>query len=131
MHPPHRHPTCADTKMRAMRLRNTCVLALTLSLGSTGALLAQTDNAAAIADGARVFQNTCSNCHGPDGNEIPGIDLGRGRIRRTMTDQDLIQIIRTGIPGTAMPATNLSEEQAAHVVAYLRSTATAKPSSSA
>src|SRR5262245_20277562 len=40
-----------------------------------------------------------------------------------MTDQDLIQIIRTGIPGTAMPATNLSEEQASHVVAYLQSTA--------
>jgi putative heme-binding domain-containing protein len=86
---------------------------------------------AAIADGGRVFQNTCSNCHGPDGNEIPGIDLGRGRFRRPMTDQDLIQIIRTGIPGTAMPPTNLSEEQAAHVVAYVRSTATAMPSSSA
>ena len=53
-----------------------------------------------IQDGGRVFQNTCANCHGPDGDGIAGIDLGRGQFRRTMTDQDLVQIIRNGIPGT-------------------------------
>jgi putative heme-binding domain-containing protein len=126
--------------MRGMRPRNICLLMLALSIAWPGTpLLAQGNppspsasaRQAEIADGARVFQNTCSNCHGPDGNEIPGIDLGRGRFRRPMTDQDLMQIIRTGIPGTAMPATNLSEEQAAHVVAYLRSTAATAPTSSA
>jgi len=125
--------------MRGMRPRNVCLLILALSVAwARTPLFAQgpaspSDSArqVAIADGARVFQNTCSNCHGPDGNEIPGIDLGRGRFRRPMTDQDLMQIIRTGIPGTAMPATNLSEEQAAHVVAYLRSTAATAPTSSA
>ena len=118
--------------MRDMRSMNAWLLALALGMtGAASLLLAQGSSAAAIADGGRVFQNTCSNCHGPDGNEIPGIDLGRGRFRRPITDQDLIQIIRTGIPGTPMPATNLSEEQASHVVAYLRSVATATPTSSA
>jgi putative heme-binding domain-containing protein len=114
-----------------MRSSHASVLWLIIAVALAGAsLVAQRNNALDIADGARVFQNTCSNCHGPDGNEIPGIDLGRGRFRRPMTDQDLAQIIRTGIPGTPMPASNMSEEQASHVVAYLRSAAAASQNAS-
>ena len=114
-----------------MRSSHASVLWVIIAVAVAGAsLVAQRNNAAEIADGARVFQNTCSNCHGPDGNEIPGIDLGRGRFRRPMTDQDLVQIIRTGIQGTPMPASNMSEEQASHVVAYLRSAAAASQSAS-
>ncbi len=86
---------------------------------------AQHETAADIEDGARAFRSTCANCHGPDGNEVPGIDLGRGVFRRPMTDQDLIDTIRNGIPGTSMPASSLSAEQAARIVAYLRATAAA------
>lgn len=108
------------------------LLALVASVAAAGAsLFAQHNTAADIEDGSRVFQDSCANCHGPDGDQIAGIDLGRGQFRRTMTDQELIQIIRTGIPGTPMPASNFSEEQAARVVAYLRSAAAAKRSSSA
>jgi putative heme-binding domain-containing protein len=42
----------------------------------------------------------------------------------------LIQIIRNGIPGTAMPGSNFGEEQAAKIVAYLRSVAASKRSAS-
>jgi cytochrome c oxidase cbb3-type subunit 3 len=91
---------------------------------------AQHDTASDIDDGGRVFRDTCANCHGPDGDEVAGIDLGRGVFRRAKSDQDLIQIIRNGIPGTAMPATNFAEEQAARVVAYLRSVAASKRSAS-
>lgn len=94
-------------------------------------LLAQHNTAADIEDGGRVFQSNCANCHGPDGNEVAGIDLGRGQFRRTMTDQDLIQIIRTGIPGTPMPGNNFPVEQAERVVAYLRSVAASKRSDGA
>ena len=48
-----------------------------------------------------------------------------------LSDQDLSQIIRNGIPGTPMPASNFSEEQAARVVAYLRSVAASRQSVSA
>src|SRR5258708_2505930 len=93
-----------------------------LLTGAPGlAARAQHDTASDIDDGGRVFRDTCANCHGPDGNEVAGIDLGRGVFRRASSDQDLIQIIRNGIPGTAMPATNFPEAQAAQVVAYLRS----------
>ena len=114
-----------------MRPVKACILTLAITVAWAGAALAQHNTAADIEDGGRVFQNNCANCHGPDGNEVAGIDLGRGQFRRPMTDQDLAQIIRSGIPGTPMPASNFSEEQAARVVAYLRSVAASKQSVSA
>jgi putative heme-binding domain-containing protein len=84
---------------------------------------AQHETAADLVDGERAFRQTCANCHGPDGDQIQGIDLGRGRFRRPMTDADLVRIIRTGIPNTPMPATQMTEEQASKIVAYLRSRA--------
>jgi putative heme-binding domain-containing protein len=89
---------------------------------------AQHDTAFDIEDGGRVFRDACANCHGPDGDEVAGIDLGRGQFRRAQTDEDLIRIIRTGVPGTPMPPSNFSAEQAARVVAYLRSVAAARRS---
>jgi putative heme-binding domain-containing protein len=105
------------------------VVCLALAGGSRS-LRAQHETASDIEDGGRVFQNTCANCHGPDGNEVAGIDLGRGQFRRTMSDEDLIQIIRNGIPGTPMPASNFPEAQAARVVAYLRSVAASRRTTS-
>jgi putative heme-binding domain-containing protein len=114
-----------------MRPAHASLVTFTLMLAWTGAaLFAQHETAADIQDGGRVFQNTCANCHGPDGDGVAGIDLGRGQFRRPMTDQDLVQIIRNGIAGTPMPASNFSEEQASHVVAYLRSEAASKRSTS-
>jgi putative heme-binding domain-containing protein len=92
---------------------------------------AQHETAFDIEDGARVFRQSCANCHGPDGNEIPGIDLGRGVFKAAKTDEDLVAVIRKGVPGTPMPATNMSEEQAKKVVAYLRATAATKTTATA
>ncbi len=92
---------------------------------------AQHETASDIQDGGRVFRQSCANCHGPDGNEIPGIDLGRGVFKTAKTDEDLVRIIQKGVPGTPMPATSMSDEQAKRVVAYLRSTAATKTSASA
>src|SRR5688572_30344359 len=91
---------------------------------------AQHETASDIEDGGRVFRQSCANCHGPDGNEIPGIDLGRGVFKSAKTDEDLIRVIQKGVPGTPMPPTNMSEEQAKRVVAYLRSTAATRTSTS-
>jgi cytochrome c oxidase cbb3-type subunit 3 len=89
------------------------------------------DTAFDVEDGGRAFRASCQNCHGPDGDEIPGVDLGRGQFTRATTDADLVRIIRTGIPGTPMPPVNVSEEQASRIVAYLRSVAASKRSASA
>jgi len=92
---------------------------------------AQHETASDIADGGRVYRQSCANCHGPDGNEIPGIDLGRGVFKTAKTDEDLMRIIQKGVPGTPMPPTNMSDEQAKRVVAYLRSTAATATTASA
>src|SRR5262247_2935156 len=112
-----------------MRAATVCsLLAIAGALVAGGPLLAQHSTAQDIDDGGRVFRNTCANCHGPDGNEVAGIDLGRGIFRRAKTDQDLVQIIRNGVPGTAMPASEMPVAQAEQIVAYLRSVAATKRS---
>jgi putative heme-binding domain-containing protein len=81
-----------------------------------------------VEDGARTFASICANCHGPDGNLIGGIDLGRGQFRRPLTDDELENIIENGIPNTAMPASpNLSEEQVERLVKFLRANAEPRP----
>jgi cytochrome c oxidase cbb3-type subunit III len=115
-----------------MRVHKLWFLVIVLALTATDAAVAAQHNTAQdIDDGGRVFKNTCANCHGPDGNEVAGIDLGRGVFRRAKTDQDLVQIIRSGVPGTAMPASDMSVAQAEQVVAYLRSVAASKRSATA
>jgi len=115
-----------------MRVPKLCILAfLAATFGLSVSLVAQHETAQDIEDGGRAFRNTCANCHGPDGDQVSGIDLHRGIFRRAKTDQDLVQIIRTGIAGTSMPASDMSVVQAEQIVGYLRSVAATKRSVSA
>jgi len=94
-----------------------------------GSTVAQHATAFDIENGARAYENSCANCHGPDGDLVAGIDLGRGLFRRPLSDEELAGIILNGIPGTPMPPTpRMSEEQASRIVAYLRSTAASQNS---
>jgi putative heme-binding domain-containing protein len=79
---------------------------------------------AAVREGAGLYGANCSNCHGPRGDLVSDVDLGHNKFRRATTDDELIGIITTGIPGTAMPPANMPREQAALIVAYLRSLGT-------
>ncbi|MBV9506904.1 MAG: c-type cytochrome [Acidobacteriia bacterium] len=101
---------------------------ISILLACAGASLAQqahTYTPADVEDGGRLFRNTCAVCHGPDGDQVPGIDLGHLKFRRAANDDDAIRMIRNGIPGTSMPPhNNLSEFQAGSIIAYLRSVAT-------
>ena len=77
-----------------------------------------------IAEGGRLFRANCVLCHGPEGDQVPGIDLGHSKFRQTYSEQALIKIIQNGIPGTAMPPHSLQDFQAETIVAYLRAVAT-------
>ena len=114
--------------MRATTIVLAFILATAwMASASRSTVLAQHETAADLLDGERAYRNSCANCHGPDGDLIAGIHLGRGQFRRQMSDEDLVRIIRTGIPNTPMPATSMTVEQASKIVAYLRSLATTKP----
>jgi len=101
-------------------------VAVVLLMGAAGAFGQQHETAADVEDGGRAFRSSCANCHGQDGDQVPGVDLGRGQFKRAQSDADLIGIIQKGIPNTGMPATNFSPEQAVRVVAYLRSLAASR-----
>jgi ubiquinol-cytochrome c reductase cytochrome c subunit len=83
---------------------------------------AQHETALDIEDGRRVYEATCANCHGPDGNLIAGIDFGRGVFRRPYRNDELAALIVAGIPNTPMlPNAAMSMDQALRVAEYLRS----------
>jgi putative heme-binding domain-containing protein len=89
---------------------------------TSGSVSAQHENVD-IEEGGRTFRSACANCHGTTGDQIAGIDLGRGRFRRVYSDPELVGIIRNGIPNTPMAATGVTEQQAINIVGYLRSLA--------
>lgn len=74
-----------------------------------------------IEDGGVLYRGTCLGCHGPDGNLVPGIDLVHMKLKRASNDDQMVGIIRNGVPGTAMPPSNVTEFQAGTIVAYLHS----------
>jgi putative heme-binding domain-containing protein len=77
-----------------------------------------------VEAGANLFNSICASCHGGEGDQIAGVDLGHGKFRFASTDQEIINIIRNGIPGTGMPANKMSEASAGAVVTYLHQMAT-------
>jgi cytochrome c oxidase cbb3-type subunit 3 len=110
--------------MRAL----TCLLAL---LCAPGIASAQHEYPATdVENGGRLFVATCATCHGPDGDGVSGVDLGRGQFRRASTDEELVAIIMKGIPDTGMPANSMSAVNAGNIVAYLRSMAAERRSTS-
>jgi len=89
-----------------------------------GALFAQHGYTPADAEnGGRLYRTNCAACHGPNGDGVPGVDLGHGKFKRATSDEEIEAIIKNGIPGTGMPPSSFSEVQAGTIVAYLRSLA--------
>ena len=102
-----------------MRVGVFVVLLLTVSAGP---LLAQQHNYTPgdIEEGGRQYRINCIGCHGPEGNSVTGIDLGRNRFRRVSSDEEIANVIMNGVPGTGMPPNAIYGLRAYNVVAYLR-----------
>jgi len=75
--------------------------------------------AAGGRSGAAIFGEQCAACHGADGRGLNGPSLttlfASGR-----TEATVLQILRTGIPGSIMPPTNATDDELRVLVAYLR-----------
>jgi len=114
---------------------------LLLALFSVAASAAQaqtnpyTNNAAAIDEGRGLFNDTCTRCHGPNGSAGefgPGLAIP-GRSYARNSDAQIFDAIKSGIPGTIMPAhaSKLSDDHIWRITAYvkgLRGTAIDAPS---
>ncbi|HVV27561.1 MAG TPA: PQQ-dependent dehydrogenase, methanol/ethanol family [Rhizomicrobium sp.] len=81
-------------------------------------------NAAAIAAGQKVFNSTCSACHGEGASGGRGPALNTGSFTHGSGDYDLFQTIRSGVPGTQMPSfAALPGDDVWRVVTYIKSLA--------
>lgn len=73
-----------------------------------------------IDGGAKLYAMQCATCHGPNGDQIGGVSLGSNTFRRAVTDQDLMNVIKTGVVDAGMPAHDFAPAQLTGLVAYLR-----------
>lgn len=82
-----------------------------------------------IAEGAFLFRSNCALCHGLGARGgSRGPDLTRGVWNHGGTDAEIFRTLLDGVPGTLMPANDLTDMEAWEVVAYLRSLAPAAAS---
>ena len=44
-----------------------------------------------IEAGSRVYSSQCALCHGVNGDTVNGVDLRRGRFRRSISDEDIAE----------------------------------------
>src|SRR5947208_7273950 len=107
-----------------------CVLILILAAGTLLGQRAYTQSE--IEAGKQQYAANCTRCHGPDGDALANADIGHGKFRRATSDDELVRIIRNGVPETTRAAAhNISEPNAATIVAYLRSMAATAAASAA
>src|SRR5437016_5527430 len=74
----------------------------------TTTLYGQPDPAEA---GQELFAGACAACHGPNGEGGHGPGLADGRRVRRLSDEQLFDSIKQGVPGTDMPPCALPDEQ--------------------
>jgi len=84
--------------------------------------------------GANLYQQTCANCHGPDGKGLPnlGKDLTTSEFVQSQSDQAVLAFVKQGRlsndPGTTtgvpMPPKGgnpaLTDEQILEIIAFIR-----------
>lgn len=77
-----------------------------------------------LATGQTLYAQTCSRCHGTDGQgtrRAPALNV-QTFFNKVTTDAAMIQIVTSGVPGTAMPAwgDRMSVSKIEAIVAYVR-----------
>lgn len=77
----------------------------------------------AVEEGKYLFKGRCAVCHGMDAKGYRGTDLTSGEWVHGGSDEQLFRTLSRGVPGTEMPATNLRDDEAWAVIAYLRTLA--------
>jgi putative heme-binding domain-containing protein len=73
-----------------------------------------------IDAGSRVYNVQCAQCHGPNGDLVPRVDLRRGLFRQSSTDEDLARVIAGGVPAAGMPPFALQPAELTGVIAFIR-----------
>lgn len=84
------------------------------------------DRGQTVRAGESIFGSNCAACHGDNGQGGIGPALNSKPLLSTIGDDQLFSLVRTGIPGTAMPAWSqsfggpLTDEEVRQVVSFVR-----------
>lgn len=84
------------------------------------------DQAAAVAAGRDLYRQNCTACHGNNGEGNIGPALNSRQLLNMTSDEALANLIRTGVPGTVMPAWGqafggpFTDEQTTQIVVFIR-----------
>src|SRR5689334_12371939 len=118
------------TLMRFRQLGALVVWFLAAAADAHPQVLAPTNRAAsnpltgdpkAITQGAVLFRQECTFCHGVGARGgMRGPDLTTGSWSHGGSDGELSRTITNGVAGTAMPPNKLTEEEIWQIVSYLR-----------
>lgn len=113
------------------RVFSSVVVALVIAWASLAAQTTPTKNPLegnpdAVLAGMAGFRLRCADCHGTDGRGVRGPDITQvwssGR-----SDEGIFKIVRTGVPGSEMPAfiaPRTSDREVWQILAYLKTLAT-------
>ncbi len=98
------------------------LVTIALTFGHSRAIAEYPPSPADSTDGQKLFRQNCAGCHGADarGNDkAPALSGNRRVSDRSI--QQLRQLIKTGIPGTGMPAFDLPSKDLDALAEFLHS----------
>ncbi len=103
-------------------MRLNVFVAVLMGVLGPGALLGQQPppDQRRLETGARLYGQHCTTCHGPGGDAAPGVNLKTGQFKRVRTDLEIMDTVLKGVPGTAMPATQMASADLVALVSYIR-----------
>ena len=95
-------------------MRERVLFAVATVLGATLTVAGQSAD-----PGRKSFESRCARCHGADGN---GGEMGPSIVERLTArdDQQLRQLIRTGVPARGMPPSEIGDGEMGDLVKFLR-----------
>jgi len=91
-----------------------------LPLPASAQLQGHTYSSEDIETGSRIYTRECALCHGANGDDIEGVNLRTGQFLSPLSDEDIRELLRTGIPEVGMPAQNLQPAELDGIVAFIR-----------
>jgi mono/diheme cytochrome c family protein len=88
------------------------VVAYALSFGGSTAVEAQS--------GATIFNSTCIECHGPDGNKVEGVNFADQALMAKLTQRDIVNFVDKGVGKMPGMGGLIPEEDMFAAAAYVR-----------
>lgn len=96
------------------------VLAFSPCAASAQGLQDHTYSSQDIAAGRKIYSSQCQLCHGQNGEQVNGVDLRRGRFKRSVSDEDLAAVITKGVASAGMPPFSLQSSEITSLLAFIR-----------